>query len=97
MWHTKDMTTKYLLIRYGANAANQSMCARMPVAIVDAPNRSEAERTERVDSSPHTSAFAYFAPEVDVWANQRLEAVPLSRAKRSDIREVEEAEQMRMS
>lgn len=86
---------KYLLYRIGANAANQSS-ERAPVAIVEAASRKEAEQVE-TQASPtvHDSAWAKLAPEVSVWVNQRLEAVPESRARAGDWNQVlvEEAAQ----
>lgn len=79
----------YLIIRHGANSANQPMTPRLPVALVEAKNRGEAEATEH-DGDARSPAFLKLAPRVKVWANQRVEAVPLSRARVSEVRDMEE-------
>lgn len=84
-------TTTYVLFRKGANGANQSLCDRAPVAIVVAASKAEAEQCDH-DGSPHASAFVRLAPHVSVWANQHIEAVPLSRAPRWAVREIQENE-----
>lgn len=79
----------YLIVRHGSNGANQPMRARAPVAIVEAKNRKDAEETEH-DGSAHSSAWLVLAPEVKVWANQRIEAIPVSKASKADLLEVQE-------
>lgn len=83
-------TTKYGVYRVGANAANQGGRERLLVAVVEASNRAEAEATERAGSTVYDSSFAVLAPDVDVWANQRLVAVPFSRVSAADVREFNE-------
>lgn len=39
---TIDMSRFYLVIRHGSNAANQSMCQRAVLGIVEADNKTEA-------------------------------------------------------
>lgn len=63
-------TTRYLVYRQGSNAANQSLCNKMPVAIVAATSRQEACRIARQN--------------VTFYANQVSEAVPESKANVTD-------------
>lgn len=63
-------TTKYLVYRQGSNAANQSLCNKMPVAIVAATSRQEACRIAR--------------QSVIFYANQTAEAIPESKANATD-------------
>jgi hypothetical protein len=63
-------TRQYLIIRYGSNAANQSMCNRAPVGTVEASSQGEA--------------VAKMVGVVTVYNNQYLEAVPASKARVSD-------------
>lgn len=88
--------TAYLVYRHGSNASNQSMRDVAPVAIVEAPSREAACETDG-DEHPtvHSSLWLRLAPDVDCWANQRFSAVPLSRAPRADVREVQEQEAIR--
>lgn len=60
--------TSYLIYRHGSNAANQSMCNAMPVCIVDAASRQGAIDAVRANH-----------PEITVYANQYLTAIPKSR------------------
>lgn len=69
-------TTTYLVYRYGSNAANQHLRGCMPVAIVEATSRNDACWVASLT--------------VGVYNNQWLAAVPLSRAPRADVREVQE-------
>lgn len=84
----------YLIYRHGANRSNQSLGEMAPVAIVTARSRTAATATERHDPPGKLDLYAcatmVLAPWVTVWANQRLSAVPLSRASRKDIRAVRE-------
>jgi len=66
---------RYLVYRYGANSFNQGWRWEYPLCIVEAPNRSEAiEIAEQYH---------------EVYRNQYLKAVPLSKARRRDIDEIE--------
>jgi D-serine deaminase-like pyridoxal phosphate-dependent protein len=68
------MTTNYLVYRKGSNSANQSMCDKMPLCIVEAVDKRQAtDIAEKVHS---------------VYANQQLIAVCESKAKAKDWRSV---------
>lgn len=75
--------TNYLIVRYGSNASNQPMCDRLPICWVEAKNQREAVR------------LAIEEEDVSCYANQRLEAVPWSKASRADITEVAESAAIR--
>ena len=87
----------YLVYRTGCNAANQPWTFdAVPIAIVSAKTRAHACATTwgkgrpSVGSCPHLLAWddgRVVAAVVDtnVWPNQRLHAVPRSRARRSDL------------
>jgi hypothetical protein len=68
--------TSYLIYRHGSNSANQSMTPKAAIAIVEAANGEEAKR---IASENHT-----------VYNNQYLEAVPESKANKSDWNATEE-------
>lgn len=89
-WFTEE-AIDWLLVRHGSNAANQSRTFRLPVAVVRAIDPADATET-RHDGSFDCPSYSVRAPWVDVWANQRLEAIPLSRATRADIAQAREAE-----
>ena len=82
---------RYLVYRHGSNAANQSMRDTAPVAIVEAKSANEACAVES-DPKPtiHSSAWLALNSDVTLYANQRVSAVPLSKARKADRREVEE-------
>lgn len=96
---------EYLVYRSGSNAANQSMTPEgVPIAIVRAGSRAEAEATTWGDCEPSVRHCPTPSAEVvasvgnlDVWANQSLAAVPQSRARASDWNAVLEADAMRMA
>lgn len=88
-------TTQYLIYRHGANAANQSLSERRPVAIVEAPSRAAATATVRFDCArldAYAPSCLALAQHVDCWANQRFSAVPRSKASRADWNSVAEQE-----
>jgi hypothetical protein len=68
--------TDYLVYRHGSNAANQGMRDVAPLEIVSAESREKA--------------CEQMAARTTVYANQHLRAVPVSRARAGDVREVEE-------
>lgn len=86
-----DEPIDWLLVRHGSNAANQSRTFRLPVAVVRAVDAGEATETRR-DGGWDGPSYSTRAPWVDVWANQRLEAIPLSRATRADVEQARETE-----
>jgi len=65
---------EYLIYRYGANSYNQTRRWKKPLAIVEAKSKAEALKI----------AYDYH----QVYNNQHLEAIPVSRAKRKDLDEV---------
>jgi hypothetical protein len=65
---------EYLIYRYGANSYNQTRRWKMPLAIIQAKSKAEALKI----------AYNYH----EVYNNQHLEAIPVSRAKRKDLDEV---------
>lgn len=97
------MGREYLVYRKGSNSANQSMeCGWVPIAIVFASSRDEAERTTWGDEKPNVHGCPTLAAQViahcgnlDVWSNQYLKAVPSSKAKAADWNSVLEADEMR--
>ena len=68
--------TKYVILRSGSNSANQDRCNEAAVAVITAENRAEAI-TEALTG-------------ISVYANQRLRAIPWSRASASVRAEAEE-------
>jgi hypothetical protein len=93
---TTAKLTSYLIYRHGSNTANQSMCNRAPVAIVEATSRDEATRTVRHDGAKldfHAPSYLALDESVDCWANQHFTAVPQSRAKAIDWNAVAERDQ----
>lgn len=81
--------TWYAVYRLGANRANTEGL----VAIVEATSRQEAERVQTHERpTVYDSAWLALAPEVTIWANQRVEAIPLSRASVVDVRAFQEME-----
>ena len=68
--------TKYVIIRSGSNTANQSRCDEAIVAVIAAENRAKAI-TEALTG-------------LSVYPNQRLHAVPWSRASAAARAEAEE-------
>lgn len=88
---TAETMTRYLVYRHGANARNQPGRARQPVAIVEASSRDEAcECATQARPTVWDSAWLKLDSNVDVWANQTVTAVPVSRAPKTDVRELEE-------
>lgn len=82
---------KYAVYRYGANASNQGSTHKLLVAIVEAKNRDEAIECEQVDNPTiYDAPWLKLDSDVTVYANQTLDAVPLSRASRDDVRAFEE-------
>jgi hypothetical protein len=75
--------TNYLIVRYGSNGSNQPMCDRLPICWVEAKSQKEAVRLALDEES------------VSCYANQRLEAVPWSKARPADIAEVAESSAIR--
>ena len=70
--------TKYVIIRSGSNSANQNRCNEAVVAVIVAENRAKAI----------TEALA----GLTVYPNQRLHAVPWSRASAAAKAEAEAEE-----
>ena len=68
--------TKYIIVRSGSNAANQSRCNEAVVAVIAAKSRAKAI-TEALTG-------------LSVYPNQRLHAVPWSRASAAARAEAEE-------
>ena len=68
--------TKYVILRSGSNSANQDRCNEAAVAVITAENRAEAI-TEALTG-------------LSVYPNQRLHAVPWSRASAAAKAEAEE-------
>lgn len=86
-----DRKIKYAVYRYGANASNQGSTHKLLVAIVEAKNRDEAIECEQVDNPTiYDAPWLRLDSDVTVYANQTLDAVPLSRASRVEVREFEE-------
>lgn len=63
---------EYIVYRHGSNAANQSMCNRAPVAVVNARNATEACKLARESG------------EFTVYVNQFLSAIPATRVSREN-------------
>lgn len=84
-------STTYLVYRCGANAANQGMTERMPVAIVEATSQAEATATVRLSDDHHAPSVLALDHDVTCWANQRFVAVPGSRASVRDWNSLVEA------
>ena len=82
------MTTRYLVVRVGSNAANQPMTHRDPVGIFDGRGNTAAIRRADAVAQAETSG-------VVVYANQTLIARPSARAAREDIWAAEEAQAVR--
>lgn len=61
----------WIVLRHGSNAANQSLCQTAVVGVVQARNKREAANK--------------FAHSVTVYANQFLEFLPQSKAKRWQV------------
>lgn len=78
--------TNYLIYRHGSNGANQSMCNKMPVAIVTAESKQAAK-----------DAVALERPEITVYANQFLSAIPESTAPVGDWNAQLEYDMQRLS
>lgn len=72
--------TSYAIVRHGSNAANQGMRNRAIVGTIEATTQKAA-----------LAAFAADRPDVQVFSNQRLEAIPYSRLSAEDRQELEEA------
>lgn len=64
--------TQYAIYRYGSNAANQHLCEKMIVAVVEAKNREAA-----VEKAKRETA-------ITVYNNQQLSAVPMSRVPKAE-------------
>ena len=101
----RTRTHDYLLYRMGSNTANQP-CENdwVPIAIVRAASREEAEATTWGDRNVSAHQCPTVAAEVlvrcsdlNVWANQRLKAVPYSRAPWGDCNTVLEGDLARAS
>lgn len=75
----------FLIYRHGANRANQSLCDKMPVAIVEAESAAEALEEES-DPKPsiYSSRWLKLAPHVTAWANQTFSAVTEDKADADD-------------
>lgn len=71
-------THRYVVIRHGANGANQSMVDRMAVGFVTAKTKREAWAKAQ-------NVFTF-------WNNQFCEVININRASRADIREAHEEE-----
>ena len=83
---------EFLIYRKGSNAANQSLTFNwVPIAIVKARSRQEAETTSWYGEKPNIHGCPSLSAEIlasvgniDVWSNQIVKAVPVSKAKKSD-------------
>lgn len=80
----------FLLYRIGRNTSNQDR-DRAPVALVEASSREEAAALSPFDD-PRSPRFCLLAKRVTVWENQRIEAIPASKAPRADVRHVREGD-----
>jgi hypothetical protein len=71
----------YAIIRHGSNSANQSMCEKAAIDIVNAANRGDAEKivSEREEMGKYT-----------IYNNQWIEIVLLSSLKKSEREALEE-------
>lgn len=80
-------TTRYLVWRVGANAANQPMAIRMPVGFVGGSGPTAHDR--------YLNGWmtASDLPGCDCYANQHLELVPLAHSRRHAIDRAEEYQQ----
>ncbi len=90
----EEIKVQYLIRRHGCNSANQSMTPVMPIGILEAGSREEAKELAQSDE-PEWLACAEECPQV--YNNQCLEAIPVSRAKRAELRSLQEADLMRSS
>lgn len=70
------MATSYVIIRHGSNVSNQTMCQRAVVALVAQVNNKE-------------EALEEAAAHLTCYNNQRIEAIPASKARAADLREAE--------
>ena len=79
-----NKSNKFLVYRHGSNLANQHMCNKMPVAIVEAGDHGEA--CEKALEEENVSCYA----------NQYLTAVPENKADPDDWNQVceEQASQL---
>jgi hypothetical protein len=68
----------YVVVRHGSNAANQSMCQRSVLGFVEAKDRD--------------AAYAECHDRWTCYNNQQFELVSLSRARKADITEANEAD-----
>lgn len=75
----------FLIYRHGSNAANQGMCDKLPVAIVEAASP-ELAVEEESDPAPNlqSSPWLKLAPDVRRYVNQWFEAVPEAAADVDD-------------
>jgi hypothetical protein len=62
-------TYEYLIVRHGSNAANQSMCQRLPVAIVRAASAAQAKSFAEATGSEHATKEQYSAAVAAVVAS----------------------------
>ena len=88
-------TYSYVIYRHGSNSANQSLCDKMPVALVEARNQREACETMH-DGDLHSPACLKLSPAIRAWANQRFSAKPASRASAADLDAAQEYERTAM-
>ena len=77
------MTHQYAIYRYGSNSANQHLCEKMIVAVVEAKSREAAIKKALNETA------------ITVYANQHLSAVPMSRVPRAERDAAYEDEAMR--
>jgi hypothetical protein len=83
---SKSKKISYGIYRYGANGANQGYANKALVAIVEARNREEAEECDTQDRpTVYDSAWLKLDPEVTIWANQFVSAVPVSKISKSEL------------
>jgi len=73
----------YAIYRYGSNGANQHLCEKMIVAVVEAKNREAAIKKAKMKTA------------ITVYANQYLSAVPMSRVPKAEREAAYEEEAMR--
>jgi protein-disulfide isomerase-like protein with CxxC motif len=84
---------EYLILRYGSNAANQHLCNRAAVAIVEAVSQAEARAKAYAGDVIASESYGYDGqPTLTVYNNQHLEAIPRSKARASEWDAVLEAD-----
>lgn len=93
---------EFLVYRQGSNKANQPMTFEpIPIAVVEAESEEKAAETTWGDEKPNVHGCPTLAAKVvqscgnlDVWANQRVHAVPIEYAPPEDLEALSEAAAM---